>query len=104
MSAYFIIPILLLAIVALAIYQWQRSLSRKPEERQIMPPQHGGLFEFEVKAGTQERPLKNKPENGDAELPNDLVTRAQSGDTTALVEANRLTDRKLYYGVLDALV
>ncbi|HZS49164.1 MAG TPA: hypothetical protein VFC63_29115 [Blastocatellia bacterium] len=102
MSAYFIIPILLLAIVALAIYQWQRTLSNKANDSQITPARHGGLFSVEEKSEARVRPLKNKQEQ-EAERPGDLIARARSGDMTALVEANEKGDRNLYYNVLDAL-
>jgi hypothetical protein len=83
MSAFLIIPILLLAIVAIVAIIQQRRLSSKTDEQHMVAPPKSGLFSVDKPAGA--RPLRL---NKESEKPSDLFARAKTGDLDTLTEAH----------------
>ena len=102
MSAFIIIPVLLLAIIAFAVFHWQRRLSDKTlEQPRTVHSDSSGLFAVDERTMAQ-RPLKKRPDEESVE-PTDLLTRAQTGDLQTLIEAESMGKKDIYYRVLDAL-
>ena len=103
MSAFLIIPVLLLAIVAIVAYIQQRRLSRRNVEQKIIPPVKVGLFSADD-SGPRVRPLRAVTDATKSDKPLDLLLRARTGDLDALTEANTTGNKTLYNQVLDELV
>ena len=101
-----IIPaLLLLAIIAIGLYFWQRTPPRAARESllPLPPPPPAGLFASRDAAfqADQESEAQRHAEAGMRE---DLIERAGNGDKSALEEAEQLGDATLFDQVLNRLV
>jgi hypothetical protein len=104
MSAFLIIPVLVLAILAIAAYLLQRSLNRKAIDQNTVEPPKVGLFAVDDETKPRVRPLRSIAEKPTADKPLDLLLRARTGDLDALTEAHTTGNKTVYNQVLDELV
>jgi hypothetical protein len=104
MSAFLIIPVLLLAIVAIAAYSLQRRLSGKADDQKMVEPPKIGLFAVDDESKQRARPLRTVKAQTPIDQPSDLLARARTGDLDALTEAHTTGNKAIYNQVLDELV
>ena len=105
MGTVLITSVLLLAVIAFAIYRWQRPRLNDQAERALppMPPRFRGLFDDTDSDG--QRALRAADEAArQQEERAQLLARAADGDKEALAGAHASADRALYDEVLNTLV
>jgi hypothetical protein len=96
---------LLLALVSVAIYFWQRTPPNDNPNRTLPPPpDFRGLFDAPDIDAEEELLKTAAAENDFAEKRRALLFRAADGDKAALTDAQENGDRTLYDEVLNALI
>ena len=90
--------VLILGLLVLAVYLWQKP-DGTPEVNELPPPPDPrGLF------SEPEKPPQLDTKIADQEITATLITLAETGDKSALQEARELNNDRLYDEVLTALV
>jgi hypothetical protein len=104
MVIFLITSILLLGLIAISVYFWQKP-SKRPSTAELPPPRNPrGLFDpggsdTAIQLGT------TLPTDVDSKIAREaLLERASQGDKSVLQEAHELSDRTVYNDVLNALV
>ena len=104
MVIFLITSILLLGLIAISVYFWQKP-SKRPSTAELPPPRNPrGLFDpggsdTAIQLGT------TLPTDVDSKIAREaLLERAAQGDKSVLQEAHELSDRTVYNDVLNALV
>jgi hypothetical protein len=99
MVILFITSALILGLIAIGIYFWQKPASSSEPTESLPPPrQHAGLFSDE-----EPNQLASATENG-LQSRETLLESARNGDKSALEEARASSDPALYDEVLNTLV
>jgi len=104
MSAFLIIPVLLLAIVVIVAFLQQRRLNRKVLDQKMVEPPKIGLFAVDDEPKQRVRPLRAVTPQMPVDQSSDLLSRARTGDLDTLTEAQTTGNKTLYNQVLDELV
>jgi len=90
--------VLILGLLVLAVYLWQKPAST-PEVSQLPPPPDlRGLFT------ESEKPPQLETQLDDEKIRADLISLVRTGDKSALQKARALNDKQLYDELLTALV
>jgi len=104
MVIFLITSILLLGLLAISVYFWQKP-SKRPSTAELPPPINPrGLFD-PGGSDTAIQLTTTLPTEVDSKRAREaLLERAAQGDKSVLQEAHELPDRTIYSDVLDALV
>lgn len=104
MGTVLITSVLLLAVIAFAIYRWQRPRLNDQAERALppMPPHLRGLFD-DTDSNHQLALVAARAAEQESQR-TQLLARAKEGDKEALADAHAFGDDDLYEEVLDTLV
>src|ERR1051325_7402242 len=90
--------ILILGVLVLAVYLWQKAAST-PEVNELPPtPELRGLFT------EPEKPAQIETKLDDEQVRPELIALANAGDKSVLQKARELNDAQLYDELLTALV
>ena len=98
--------ILILGLIAVGLYFWQKPARRtldgfEPETNALPPSDSRGLF---IRAGANETPTEVELKADPGAFSSELFVRARNGDKSALQDASNQADEKLYAEVLDCLL
>ena len=90
--------VLILGLLVLAVYLWQKPASTPEVNELPPPPDPRGLF------SEPEKPKQLETKVADPEITAQLIALAKTGDKSALQQAHGLNNNRLYDEVLTALV
>jgi|ERR1051326_5444947 hypothetical protein len=99
MVTLLIIASVILVLIGIGIYFWQKPVSINREDVWLSPPEARSLF-----ADDDSKVAKDQKRLSAAELTNSFVSRAKTGDHAALAEAHSSADKVMYDRVLTELV
>lgn len=90
--------VLILGLLVLAVYLWQKPASRSEVNELPPPPDPRGLFT------TPEEPAQIETQLDDEHIRSELISLASAGDKSALQKARELDGAQLYDELLNVLV